>query len=101
MRLRLFALGLSALALLWFVPPASAGAIREAGKGIGKGSVALAQTTASAAGTAADGAATVGRETPGAVKSGSANLGKGAAAVANAGYQGTKAAAKKVWHVVW
>ena len=101
MRLKLFVLGLSALTLLWFVPSASAGVIREAGKGIGKGSVAVAQTTASAAGTAADGVATVGKETPGAVKSGSANVAKGAAAVANAGYQGTKAAAKKVWHVLW
>jgi hypothetical protein len=101
MRLKLFTLGLSALALLWFVPSASAGVIREAGKGIGKGSVAVAQTTASAAGTAADRAATVGKETPEAVRSGSTNVAKGAAAATRAGYHGTTAAAKKVWHVVW
>ena len=108
MRYKLFALGLSALTLLWFVPPASAGVIREAGKGIGKGSVAVAQTTASAAGTAADGVATVGKETPGAVKTGAAAVGEGVTAVAKgtanasvAAAHGTAAAAKKVWHAVW
>ena len=108
MRLKLFALGLCALTLLWFAPPASAGVIREAGKDIGKGSVAVAQTTVSAAGTAADGVATAGKDTPGVVKTGAtgvgkggADVGKGAAAVTRASYHGTTAAAKKVWHAVW
>ena len=101
MRLKLFAIGLSALTLLWFVPSASAGVIRDAGKYLGKGSVALVQTTASAAETAADGAATVGKDTPGAVKTGSADLGKGAADLTVAAYHGATAAAQKVWHVLW
>jgi len=101
MRLKLFVIGLSALTLLGFVPLASAGVIRDAGKSIGKGSVALAQTTASAAETAADGAAMVGKETPGAAKAGAADFGKGAADVTVATYHGATAAAKKVWHVVW
>ena len=108
MRIKLYALGLSALTLLLFVPPASAGVIRDAGKEIGKGSVAVAQTTASAAGTAADGVVTAGKETPGVVKTGAIDVGKGAADVgngaadvANAGYQGTKKVAKKVWKALW
>jgi hypothetical protein len=101
MRVKLGVLSLSAFALLWVARPASAGVVRAAGEGIGKGSVAVAQTTANAAQTAAGGVATVGKETPGVVKSGAVGVGKGAAAAPRLAYRGTTTAAKKVWKVIW
>jgi hypothetical protein len=104
MRLKLFALGISCFALLWAAQPAAAGVMRDTGKAIGKGSVAVADTTASAAGAAAEGVATVGKETPGVVKSGAEGLGKGAvevckgaAAGPRVGYHGATAGVKTWW----
>jgi len=101
MRVKLGVLSLSAFALLWAAQPASAGIVRAAGEEIGKGSVAVAQTTTSAAQTAAGGVATMGKETPGVVKSGAADAGKGATTAPRLAYRGTKAAAKKLWKVMW
>jgi len=101
MRLKLCVLGLSALALLWTARPAAAGVIRATGKNIGKGSVAVVQATSSATQTAAGGVATVGKETPGMVKSDAAGIGKGAATAPHLAYRGTKTATKKVWKAMW
>jgi len=101
MRLRIVAFCLSALSLLWATQNAHAGAIRSAGKGLGKGSVLVAHGTADAAGAAAGAAASAGKATGGVVGAGTVGVVKGAAATPGLAWRGTKAGAKRVFKALW
>jgi hypothetical protein len=85
------------LSLFGAVQYAQAGAIRYAGKQIGKGSVMASQTAADAAG----GVATAGKATGGAVKTGVVAAGKVAAAAPRLAVRGTKAAGKALARAIW
>jgi len=101
MRLRFVSVLATIIGLAWSVQCARAGAIRTAGEEIGKGSVAMAQTTADAAGTAAGDVEDAGRTTGAVLKDGAATLGKGLVSAPSAAVHATKAAAGKVWNAVW
>ena len=105
MKWKLVAIGLSALVLSWTAGYAHAGAVRYAGKQITKGTVAVAQTTANAAGsavgTAGNGAATVGKTTGGALQTGASAVAKGAKATPGLAAKGGKALGKKIWKTIW
>jgi hypothetical protein len=94
MRLRVLALLLAAVGFFWLAQDAHAGAIRYAGKQIGKGTVAVAQTTSDAAQSAGGGVATAGKATGGALKTGTVAVGKGAKATPGLLTQGTASVAK-------
>ncbi len=95
-----FVLG-TAIALMWFVQMAQAGAIRYAGEQVGKGSAAVAQMTADAAGTAAADVQDAGKASGSALKTGATAAGKGVASAPATAVHGTRAAASKVWQAVW
>jgi len=101
MRLRLFSISAAVIALAWSVQYARAGVVRFAGEQVGKGSVAVAQVTADAAGTAAGGVADAGKATGPVLKDGAVALGKGAVSAPVVAVRGTKAAASKIWKAVW
>lgn len=101
MRLRILAVLFGALVLSWAVQDAQAGAIRYAGKQIGKGTVAVAQTTADVAGAAGSGVATVGKATGGAAKTGVVAVGSGAKATPGLVARGTKAVGKGIAKAIW
>lgn len=101
MRLRIVSVLATLICLTWSVQCARAGVIRTAGEEIGKGSVAAAQMTADAAGTAAGSVEDAGKATGAALKDGAANFGKGVVSAPGAAVRGTKAAAGKVWKAVW
>jgi hypothetical protein len=94
MRLRMLAILLAAVGFFWLAQDAHAGAIRYAGKHIGKGTVAVAQTTSDAAQSAGGGVATAGKATGGALKTGTVAVGKGAKATPGLLTQGTASVAK-------
>lgn len=98
MRGRILVTVLSVLTLAWTVDDAKAGAITYVGKQLAQGTASVAQTTANGGKAVANGAATLGEKTGGAVKTGAVPVAKEApAAVAH----GTARAAKKVWRVIW
>jgi hypothetical protein len=101
MRLRIVSISAAIVALAWSVQSAQAGAIRYAGEKVGKGSIVVAQKTADATGTAAGGVGDAGKATGAALKNSTVALGKGAASAPGMAVQGTKAAARKIWKVVW
>ena len=101
MRLRILAVLFGALVLSWAVQDAQAGAIRYAGKQIGKGTVAVAHTTANVAGAAGSGVATVGKATGGAAKTGVVAVGSGAKATPGLVARGTKAVGKGIAKAIW
>lgn len=90
MRKRFLPIFLSLLALAWAAGLAQAGALRTTGKGIAKGTTAVASAAATGGEAVAGGAATAGKTTGSVVK-------RGAVGVA----RGTAAAAKGVWKAVW
>lgn len=94
MRLRVLVILLATVAFFWVAQDARAGAIRYAGKQIGKGTVAVAQTTSDAAQAAGGGVATAGKATGGALKTGAVAVGKGAKATPGVIAQGTASVAK-------
>ena len=101
MRLRLFSILATMIALAWSVQYAQAGAIRSTGEAVGKGSVAVAQATADAAGTAAGGVADAGKATGPVLKDGATAVGKGAVSAPGMAVHGTKSAVSKIWKAVW
>jgi hypothetical protein len=101
MRLKLFPILMVAATLLWVARDAHAGAIRYTGKQIGKGTVAVAQTTSDAAQAAGGGAATVGKATGGALKTGAVAVGKGAKATPGLVARGSSVVAKGLAKAVW
>jgi hypothetical protein len=101
MRLRIVSITAATIALAWSVQCARAGAIRFAGQQVGKGTIAVAQKTADAAGAAAGGVADASQATGTVLKTGTATLGKGATSAPGMAVRGTKAAASKVWKAVW
>lgn len=101
MRLKILAMIFGALVLSWAAQDAQAGAIRYTGKQIGKGTVAVAQTTADAAQAAGSGVASAGKATGGVVKTGAVGIGKGAKATPGLAVRGTKAVAKGLAKAIW
>jgi hypothetical protein len=101
MRLRVVSVLAAIIALAWSVQFAQAGAIRYAGKQVQKGSIAVAQKTSDAAGTATGGVEDAGKATGTVLKDGAATFGKDAASAPGVAVRGTKAAASKVWEAVW
>ena len=101
MRLRLMILGLCVGSFLALAPAAQAGVLREAGSGIAKGTVVVAQTAASGTEVVADGATTAASATGSAVKSGASTAWDGAKAAPSVVAHGTTRAAKAVWHFIW
>ncbi len=101
MRFRILAVFLGALILPWAAQDAQAGALRYAGKQIGKGSVAVAQTTANAAQATGSGVATAGKATGGAVKTSAVAVGSGAKATPGLVARGTKAVGKGIAKAIW
>ena len=101
MRLRLVSISAAIIALAWTVQDARAGVVRFTGEEVGKGSVAVAQKTADAAGAAAEGVGDAGKATGPVVKDGAVAVGKGAVSAPVVAVHGTKAAVSKIWKVVW
>jgi hypothetical protein len=101
MRLRMVSVAAAIVALGWSVQCARAGAIRFAGEEVSKGSVAVAQVTADAAGAAAEGIGDAGKATGPVLKDGAVAVEKGAVSAPGVAARGTKAAASKVWKAVW
>jgi hypothetical protein len=101
MRSRIVSVSAAIIALACSVQCARAGVVRLAGEEVGKGSMAVAQKTADAAGTAAGGVEDAGKATGTALKDGTVALGKGAASAPVMAVQGTKAAARKIRKAVW
>ena len=101
MRFRILAVFLGALILSWAAQDAQAGAIRYAGKQIGKGTVVVAQTTADAAQATGSGVATAGKATGGVVKTGAVAVGSGAKATPGLVVRGTKALGKGIAKAIW
>lgn len=101
MRLRLVSISAAIIALAWSVQYARAGVVRFAGEQVGKGSVAVAQVTADAAGAAAEGVADAGKATGPVLKDGAVAVGKGAVSTPGMVVHGTKTAVRKIWKVVW
>jgi hypothetical protein len=126
MKLRVWLLILSAFLLASMAPVAKAGIIRYAGKELYKGSVKAGHAAEAGGADVAGGAAAVGEATKDgaqaaagdaskvgasagsviksgldAAKDGVVDLGKGAAQVPAVAANGTKAAAKGLWHVIW
>ncbi len=101
MRLRIVSITAATIALACSVQYAQAGAIRFAGEEIGKGTAVVAQKTADVAGTAAGGAAEVGKTTGTVLKDGTVTLAKGAVWGPAKAVQGTKAAVSKLWSLAW
>jgi hypothetical protein len=101
MRFRILAVFLGALILFWAAQDAQAGAIRYAGKQIGKGTVVVAQTTADAAQTAGSGVATAGKATGGVVKTGAVAVGSGAKAAPGLVARGAKGLGKGIAKAIW
>jgi hypothetical protein len=101
MRLRLFSILAAIIALAWSVQYARAGVVRFAGEEVGKGSVAVAQATADAAEGAAEGVGDAGKATGPVLKDGAVAVGKGAVSAPVMVVHGTKAAASKIWKIVW
>jgi len=94
MKLRMLAILLATVGFFWVAQDAHAGAIRYAGKQLGKGTVAVAQTTSDAAESAGGSVATAGKATGGALKTGTVAVGKGAKATPGLVAQGTTSIAK-------
>jgi hypothetical protein len=94
MKLRLFIILVATAGFFWLAQNARAGAIRYAGKQIGKGTVVVAQTTSDAAQAAGGSVATAGKATGGALKTGTVAVGKGAKATPGLVAQGTASIAR-------
>lgn len=92
---------LGAACTLWLAQSAQAGAIRYAGKKIGKGSAQVASVTASGVQATAEGVTTAGKATGGVVKTGAVAVGKGAAATPGLVVRGTKAGVKAIARAIW
>jgi hypothetical protein len=90
----MLAILVATVGFFWLAQDARAGAIRYAGKQLGKGTVAVAQTTSNAAQAAGGGVATAGKATGGALKTGTVAVGKGAKATPGLVAQGTTSMAK-------
>jgi hypothetical protein len=101
MNSKVFVIVLSAFVLSWGASLAQAGVIRSTSKAIGKGSAAVADTTADAAGAAVGGVQTAGKATGSALKTGTVAVGKGIVAAPSHVAHGTAAAAKKTWKAIW
>ena len=101
MKSRIIVLGLGGMVFALGLSAAHAGAIRTTGKQIGKTSVVVAGTTASAAGIAAGGVATAGKATGGALKDGAPKAGKAVVAAPGVAARGTTRASKAIWKAVW
>jgi hypothetical protein len=101
MRLRMSAILVVTAALLWVARDAQAGAIRYTGKQIGKGTIAVAQTTSDAAQAAGGSVATAGKATGGALKTGTVAVGKGAKATPRLVARGTSTVAKGLAKALW
>ena len=101
MRLKLLSISAATIALAWSVQYAQAGAIRSAGNAVGKGSIAVAQVTADAAGTAAGGVADASKATGPVLKDGVVTAGKAAVWAPTKVAQGTGAAVSKLVHIAW
>ena len=101
MQFKILAAFLGALILSWAPQDAQAGAIRYAGKQIGRGTVAVAQTTADAAQATGSGVAMAGKATGGVVKTGAAAVGNGTKATPGLVARGTKAVGKGIAKAIW
>jgi hypothetical protein len=108
MKLRMLAILLATAGFFWLAQDAHAGAIRYAGKQIGKASITIAQTTSDAAGSAGASVATAGRATGGVLKTGAVAVGKGAEATpglvahgATSVARGATSAAKGLAKTIW
>ena len=101
MRNKVFAVSSVFVALAWVVPSAQAGAIRSAGRVLHKGSIAAAQKTSDATGTAVGSVEDAGKATGTALKEGSVSLRKGVVSAPGVAVRDTKTAASKIWNAVW
>ncbi|MBZ5516864.1 MAG: hypothetical protein LAN62_18840 [Acidobacteriia bacterium] len=101
MKLRIFAIVVAAGACLWAAQDAHAGAIRYTGEQIGKGTVAIAQTTSDAAQAAGGGVASAGKATGGALKTGVVAVGKGAKETPGLVARGASSAVKGLAKAIW
>jgi len=101
MRLRIVSVLAAMFALAWSVQCTQAGVVRFTGREAKKGSIAVAEKTSNAAGTATGGVEDAGKATGTALKDGAATLGKGTALAPIMAAWGTKAAASKIWKAVW
>jgi hypothetical protein len=89
------------IVLVWTVQWTHAGVIRSTGKTVQQGSITLAQKTSDTVGAATSGAGDAVKATPGALKTGTAAVGKGAASTPGLAVRATKAAPSKIWRTIW
>lgn len=101
MRTRILGALFTALALAWMAQPAQAGAIRYAGKQLGKGTATVASAAVDGGQAAAGGLASVGKTTGGAAVAGVAAVGKGAAKTPGLAARGAKSGLKALGKVLY
>jgi len=101
MRFRIVSVLAAVMALGWSVEFAQAGAIRNAGKEIHKGTIAAIQKTSDATGTATGSVEDASKAAGTAIKGGAATLRKSIVSAPSDAVQGTKAAASRIWKAVW
>ncbi len=101
MKLRIFTTLMAAVACLWVAQDARAGAIRYTGKQIGKGTVAVVQTTSDAAQAAGGSVASTGKATGGVLKAGAVAVGNGAKAAPDVVAHGASTIAKGLAKALW